>query len=40
VLGNTAGGGTLVATALFGSGKTLAEDETLTITYTISGTQG
>ncbi len=34
--GNTAGGGTLLATALFGSSKTLASGETLDLTYTIS----
>ena len=33
--GDTAGGGTLLSTALFGSGKTLATSETLDLTYTI-----
>ena len=33
--GDTAGGGTLLSTALFGSGKTLATSETLDLTYTL-----
>lgn len=35
--GNTAGGGVLLATALFSAGKTLANLETLDITYTMTG---
>lgn len=35
--GDTAGGGTLLATALFSAGKTLANLETLDITYTMTG---
>ena len=34
--GDTAGGGTLLATALFSSSKVLANGETLDLTYTIS----
>lgn len=35
--GDTAGGGTLLSSGLFASGKTLAVNETLDLTYTLSG---
>lgn len=38
--GDTAGGGTLLSSGLFASGKTLATGETLDLTYTISGANG
>ncbi len=37
---DTAGGGTLLSSGLFASGKTLATNETLDLTYTISGANG
>ncbi|MCD6250182.1 MAG: hypothetical protein J7J98_07635 [candidate division Zixibacteria bacterium] len=35
--GDTAGGGTLLASGKFATGKTLAESETLDLTYTLNG---